>query len=185
MKKYILCFVLVLSITLFITSCASLQTAGRVPIAGVASGTPEELKQFPVVFNGEHIMNIYLKFIGKTPEDKYSYGARILPPERRDEVDFYHRELENISEYTMEIFEYRWTFIDKQGKRYEEPPTKRNELIEMCGISWMTLYPHERQIGKDNWVTGQVGTKGVLTYKIRNLDTNEIFAIEIIYTRIP
>ena len=32
MKKYILCFVLVLSATLFITSCASLQTAEKVPL---------------------------------------------------------------------------------------------------------------------------------------------------------
>ena len=138
-------------------------------------GYSSQVKQFPVVFNDEHIMNIYLKHLGKTPEDKYSYGVRILPPECRDKVDFYHRELENITIYTMEIFE-----TQTNHEKYN-----RNELIEMWGIDWIKLYPFERQIGKDNWVCGQVGFKWIITYKIRILDTKEMFAIRIIYTRVP
>jgi len=108
-----------------------------------------------------------------------------------NKVDFYHRELENITEYTMEIYEAEFNLdtynIDKQGKRYKNPPGKfnRNELLESEGIGWLTLYPYERQISKDDWVCGQVGLEHIITYKIRILDTNEIFAIRIILTRVP
>ena len=91
-----------------------------------------------------------------------------------------HQSLNNKSSLIGQISFPKGTF-----KFHKEPSTKRNELIERWGIGWMTLFPHERQISMDNWVSGQVGIKGVLTYKIRILDTNQIFAIRIIYTRVP
>ncbi len=121
------------------------------PITEVAvvSGTPTELKQFPVVFNGKHIMNVYLKHTGKTPEDKNSEGAKTAPPEQRDEVDFYRCEFENLTEYKMEFFEtkhvYWGQYFDEKGEQLDNQTIviKRDELLEKWGIETMTLEPFE------------------------------------------
>ena len=189
MKRHTFYFILLSLATLILYSCASLQTTEEIQLSGIASGMQTELKQFPVIFNGEHIMNIYLRYTGDTPEVENSRQVKAIPNDLKKEgVDFYHYELENLTKYEMEIFEVITStdahYVDEYGEKHITPPKThyRKDLLEIWDLETVTIEPFERQIRKDTWVHcgGSSSCTGNLTFKVRIVDTGDIFSFRII-----
>jgi hypothetical protein len=156
------------------------------PVVATAMSMEKEVKTFPAVVNGKHVMDIKFQYLGNKPMDPTT-EIKGIPPGQMRNAHFYYYEMVNLTDHTMEIFAYhstgRMITVDESGMRKTSPPRwlNREELLRTMGLKSMRIDPRGRRIVRDTWLyCSQPPCKIVNTYKIRILETDEVFSIKIV-----
>ena len=174
----------ILSLSVFAFSSTFIFGSEEVPICGTASGMNKNLKVFPVIFNGRHVMNIHFKYVGTEPENKLKKHSEDW---RERRVDFYFWYFENLTNDTMEIYEARTSLgtviEDQNGNMHKTPPKifKRNELLKFWGKDRMIIKPYGKRVSEDDSIYCDTQScTGTNLYKIKILETGDTFGCRII-----
>ena len=162
----------------------------NVPICAVAENATHELKKFPLYYNARHIMNIYFRYVGTSPEDSESRGAKGVPEKFKiRRVDYYHYEIENLTDLDMLVYEIvlgtNTFYQDKDGQMHQTAPTTLNseDILRAWGDKDAFIAARERQIMQDFWrccPRDEPSCSDTTTFKIEILSTGERFAFQIV-----